>query len=93
MNPPPAVLAAIATATKMRPTSWLHVVAEHTHAEKWLVELPDSRSAFVKAATEVSARAQIEREALILESVAAPYMPRLHGAATVDEWAVLVLED
>lgn len=77
----------------MRPTSWLHVVAGHTHADKWLVELPDSRSAFVKAATEVSARAQIEREAFILESVAAPYMPRLHGAATVDEWAVLVLED
>lgn len=92
-NPPRAVLAAITAATGVRPTSWQHVVAGHTHAEKWLVELPDGGSAFVKAATETTARAQIEREAFVLESVAAPYMPRLHGASTVDEWAVLVLED
>lgn len=93
MHLPPEVVAAIAAATQKRPTSWLHVVAGHTHAEKWLVELPDLGRAFVKAASEASARGQVEREAFILESVAAPYMPRLHGAATVDEWAVLVLED
>jgi aminoglycoside phosphotransferase len=93
VNPPAAVIAAVTTATSVRPTSWRHVVAGHTHAEKWLVELPDARSAFVKAGTQVSARAQIEREASILESVAAPYMPALYGAASVDEWSVLVLED
>ena len=37
--------------------------------------------------------AQVEREAAILESVAAPFMPDVHGASTVDGWAVLVLED
>ena len=37
--------------------------------------------------------AQVEREAAILESVAAPYMPYVYGASTVDGWAVLVLED
>ena len=93
MNPPAAVLAAITTATGVRPTSWRHVVAGHTYADKWLVELPDGRSAFVKAGREASARAQIEREASILESVAAPYMPRLYGAASVGEWSALVLED
>jgi hypothetical protein len=93
VNPPAAVIAAVTTATSVRPTSWLHVVAGHTHAEKWLVELADGRSAFAKAATQASARRQIEREASILESVAAPYMPRLYGAASVDEWSVLVLED
>lgn len=93
VNPPQAVRTAVTTATEARPTSWQHFVAGHTHAEKWLVELPHSRAAFVKAATEASARAQIEREAFVLESVAAPYMPRLHGASTVDEWSVLVLED
>jgi hypothetical protein len=92
VNPPAAVLKAITAATGTRPTSWQHVVAGHTHAEKWLVDL-DGRRAFVKAGTESSARAQIEREASILESVAAPYMPRFHGAATVDDWSVLVVED
>lgn len=86
-------MAAVTTVTGARPTSWRHVVAGHTHAEKWLVELPDSRSAFVKAASEESARTQLDREAFVLESVAAPYMPRLHGASRTDEWAVLVLED
>ncbi len=93
MRPPAAVLAAITTATHARPISWHHVVAGHTHAEKWLVELRDGRRAFVKAAVEPSARAQIEREGSILESIAAAYMPRLNGAATVEDWSVLVLED
>ena len=93
MNPPEAVLAAIATATGARPTGWQHVVAGHTHAEKWLVELDDGRKGFVKAGAETSARAQIEREATILESVAAGYMPRVYGTATLEDWSVLVLED
>ena len=93
MDPPAAVLGAIAAATSARATSWQHVVAGHTHAEKWLLGLQDGRKAFVKAGTETSARAQIEREARILESVAAAYMPRLYGAATVEGWSVLVLED
>ena len=93
MNPPTAAAAAVTAATGARPHSWRHVVAGHTHAEKWLVELADGRSVFVKAALEPSARAQVEREAALLESVAAPYMPDFHGTSTVDEWAVLVLED
>jgi hypothetical protein len=93
MNPPTAVAAAVTAATGAQPHSWRHVVAGHTHAEKWLVELADGRSVFVKAATEPRARPQVEREAALLESVAAPYMPDVHGASTVDEWAVLVLED
>lgn len=93
VNPPNAVLAAIAAAAGARPSSWRHVVAGHTHAEKWLVGLEDGRKAFVKAGTETSARAQIEQEAIILESVAAAYMPGLYGAVTVDDWSVLVLED
>jgi hypothetical protein len=90
---PSAVEAAVGSATGAQPTSWQHVVAGHTHAEKWLIELPDGRSAFVKAGKETSARVQIEREASILESVAASYMPVLYGAATVEDWSVLVLED
>ena len=93
MNPPPAVLAAIKGATGESPNAWRHVVAGHTHAEKWVVELHDGRTAFVKAGTETSARVQTEREATLLESVAADYMPRLYGTATVDDWSVLVLED
>jgi hypothetical protein len=93
MDPPAEVFAAITAATGSRPVSWQHVVAGHTHAEKWLTVLRDGRKAFVKAGTETSARAQIEREASILASVAVPYMPELYGAATVDDWSVLVLED
>jgi len=93
MNPPAGVVAAIAATTGAPPTSWRHVVAGHTHAEKWLVGLQNGRTAFVKAGIERSARAQIDYEAEILESAAAAYMPRLYGAATVDDWSVLVLED
>jgi hypothetical protein len=93
VDPPTEILAAITTATGTRAASWQHVVAGHTHAEKWLVELEDSRRVFVKAGAEASARSQIERERSILESVAAAYMPRLYGAATEAGWSVLVLED
>jgi hypothetical protein len=93
LDPPAAVLREVKAATGVRPSSWRYVVAGHTHAEKWLVELADGRSVFVKAATESSARAQVEREAATLESVAAPYMPHLHGASTDESWSVLVLED
>ena len=68
MNAPAAVVAAVTAATRARPVSWRHVVAGHTHAEKWLVELADGRSVFVKAATEPSARPQVERETALLES-------------------------
>jgi hypothetical protein len=93
MSLPAAVLSAITAATGAKPDSWRHVVAGHTHAEKWLVKLDDGRSVFAKAATEPSARAQVEREAAILESVAARYMPYVYGASTIDSWSVLVLED
>ena len=93
MNPPDAVLAAITAATGARPTSWQHVVAGHTHAEKWLVVLQDGRRAFVKAGMKTSARRQIEREAIVLEAVDAPFMPGVYGAATEDDWSVLALED
>ena len=68
MNPPAGVVAAIAATTGAPPTSWRHVVAGHTHAEKWLVGLQNGRTAFVKAGIERSARAQIDYEAEILES-------------------------
>jgi Phosphotransferase enzyme family len=68
------------------------VVAGHTHAEKWLVELADGRRAFVKAGTGLAGD-QLGREASILTSVAAPYMPRLLEASAAAEWTVLVLED
>ena len=93
VNPPAAVLSATKAATGVPSSSWRQVVAGHTHAEKWLVELDDGRAVFVKAALEPSARPQVEREAALLESVAAPYMPYVHGSSTEDGWAVLVLED
>ena len=93
LEPPAAVLAAVTAATGVQPSSWRHVVAGHTHAEKWLVELVDSRSAFVKAATEPSARVQVEQEAAVLEAVAAPFMPHVYGTSAVEDWTVLVLED
>jgi aminoglycoside phosphotransferase len=93
VDPPAAVTAAITEATGAAPTAWQHVVAGHTHAEKWRIGLGDGSTAFVKAGSEESARAQIEREAFILDAVAATCMPKLYGAATADGWAVLVLED
>ena len=48
---------------------------------------------FVKAGTAASARGQIERERQVIEAARAPFMPRLFGGSTSDEWATLVVED
>ena len=92
MDPPREVIAAVVKATGRTPTARRHVVAGYTHAEKWIVSL-GSETAFVKASANAVARGQIEREASIVEAVAAPYMPHVYGAATVGDWTVLVLED
>ena len=55
--------------------------------------LDDGRSVFVKAGTAPSARAQIQRERQIIEAVSAPFMPRVYGGSTDDEWSALVIED
>lgn len=78
---------------RARPASWRHVVAGHTHAEKWVVSLEDGRSVFVKSSHAPSARAQIEREASIVTAVETSFMPRFHGVSYDDEWSTLVLED
>lgn len=92
MEAPAEVVEAVAQATGERATSWQHYVAGYTHAEKWFVEL-GRRTAFVKASEDAVARGQIEREASNIEALAAPFMPRSYGSATVGEWTVLVLED
>jgi Phosphotransferase enzyme family len=93
LDPPGVVLQAVAAATSTQPASSRHVVAGHTHAEKWVVTLADGRAVFVKAGTAPSARAQIGREREIIGSVRAPFMPRVYGGAGGDEWATLVMED
>jgi Phosphotransferase enzyme family len=92
VEPPVEVLEAVVQAAGSRPTSWQHVIAGYTHAEKWRVDLGEL-TAFVKASADAVARSQIEREASIIEAVAAPYMPRSYGSAIVGDWTVLVLED
>lgn len=93
LAPPPAIVDAVTDATAARAVSWRHLVAGHTHAEKWIARLDDGRSVFVKAGLEESAGRQLEREGALLAEIAASFMPDLHGAATLEGWTVLVLED
>ena len=51
MDVPAQVVEAVAQATGERATSWQHVVAGYTHAEKWIVDL-GVRTAFVKASAD-----------------------------------------
>jgi Phosphotransferase enzyme family len=92
-RPPSPVLDAVAAATPARPVSWRHVVAGHTQAEKWVVTLDDGRTVFVKSGSEASARAQIDRERTILETIGESFMPRTYGGTTLDGWSTVVLED
>lgn len=92
MDLPAAVTAVVARATGSRPASWQRVVAGYTHADKWRIDLGSS-TAFVKASANAVARRQIEREAAILECLAAPFMPCVYGWGAVGGWTVLVLED
>jgi aminoglycoside phosphotransferase len=87
------VTAAVVDAVEARPASWRHVVAGHTHAEKWVVTLDDGRRVFVKAGTAPGTRTQIDRERRIIDAVRAPFMPRVHGSSSAGDWTTLVLED
>jgi phosphotransferase family enzyme len=93
LQPPREVVEIVAATAGAPVASWRHVVAGHTHAEKWRAQLADGGSVFVKAGADRTARSQIEREHALLDSVGAPFMPAVHGGESGCGWSVLVLED
>jgi aminoglycoside phosphotransferase (APT) family kinase protein len=89
VNPPEEVVGAVGRALGTAPDAWGFVPAGHTYALKWIVP-----GAFVKAGAEQSAKAQVEREAAVLDSLGgAPFTPRVYGFEHSGDYAVLVLED
>lgn len=68
------------------------VAGGYTPAERWVVELEDGRSVFVKAAVNELTAGWLRDEQRIYAALGAPYMPRLLGWADGDR-PVLILED
>jgi hypothetical protein len=65
----------------------------YTPAERWVVQLADGRSAFVKVGvTELTAE-WLRKEARVYAELDAPFMPKLYGWADEGEPPMLILED
>ena len=76
-----------------RPSGWRRSTGGgYTPAERWIVELEDGSSAFVKAAVVDRLRDWLRQEHRAYEEIAAPFMPRCIGWAD-EPVPVLLLED
>jgi hypothetical protein len=75
-----------------RPTAWRAAGAGYTHNERWVVDLEDGRSAFVKAAVDEMTAEWLRAEHRVYAALAAEFLPRLLGWEDGD-LPVLVLED
>ena len=75
-----------------RPVSRRRIEGGYTPAERWVVELDDGRSVFVKAAVNELTAGWLRDEHRMYAALDAPYMPRLLGWADGDQ-PILLLED
>lgn len=62
-----------------RGIEWRRVHGGYTPAERWVVQLDDGRSAFVKAAVDELTGGWLRAEALVYQAVHASFMPALLG--------------
>ena len=65
----------------------------YTPAERWVVELEDGRSAFVKVAVNDLTALWLRKELRVYADLRAPFMPQLLGWADEGDRPMLVLED
>src|SRR5438445_11247964 len=75
-----------------RPASRRRAERGYTPAERWVIELEDGRSVFIKAATNDLTAGWLRNEHRIYEALQATFMPGLIGWRD-DERPILVLED
>jgi hypothetical protein len=75
-----------------RPTARRRVERGYTPAERWVVELDDGRSVFVKVGVNELTAGWLRDEQRFYAALEAPFMPRLLGWADGDR-PMLVLED
>jgi hypothetical protein len=84
--------ATVARLLGAEPRKWRAAVGGYTHNDRWIVELADGQSAFVKAAVDELSAGWLRDEHHIYSSVAGSFLPRLLGWAEED-FPVLLLED
>jgi hypothetical protein len=82
----------IASILGARPASHRRVERGYTPAERWVVELDDGRSVFVKVGINELTAGWLRDEQRVYAALEAPFMPRLLGWADGDR-PMLVLED
>jgi hypothetical protein len=83
---------AVARELGSKPTAWRTAGGGYTHNERWIVELADGRTAFVKAAVDELSAGWLRDEQRIYASARGSFLPRLLGWAAED-LPVLILED
>jgi hypothetical protein len=74
------------------PLGWRAAGAGYTHNERWVIELADGRSAFIKAAVDEMTAEWLRDEHRIYAGLEAPFLPGLLAWAD-DDLPILVLED
>ena len=92
-SPNADVAAAVARVTGRRPVGWRPARSGYTRLPKWLVELDDGSSAFVKASAGERVGDDLDAELRVYEAVEGDFVPRLVGLVDEDDLRVLVLED
>ena len=70
-----------------------NAIGGYTPAERWVVELADGRSAFVKVAVNEPTAEWLRKEIRVYADVRAPFMAEPLGSAIEDDRPMLILED
>ena len=92
-SPSPDLQRRVAALLKHRPLSWRRVERGYTPAQRWLVDLDNGSSCFIKAAADVDTGDWLRAEHYVYSKVKAPFLPQIAGWDDDGEAPLLLLED
>ena len=93
MSPPDSLVARVQRlVAPLRPVAWTRAERGYTPAERWVVQLSDGSSAFVKGAVDEMTAGWLRAEHRVYSTIEARYLPESLGWDGGDE-PVLLLED
>lgn len=76
-----------------RAVTWRRAPGETAGAGRWIVELEDERTAFVKVGSDSATRSALRAEAYVYSTVHGQFLPRMLAWRDTGEHSLLVLED
>lgn len=90
----PSVISRVQAVLKATPVAWQEACARGCTANKrWVVQLNNGQSAFVKEAVNTRTADWLCQEYYIYARISGSFMPRLLGWCEDGEWPLLIIED